>query len=94
MKIKDMLVPVDFSPNSLDALNFALSLVEPEGEICLLHVIDADFIAHVEEHGFLDAESAKEKLRREAEEQLREWIQGIAEPHPQIESMKIGRAHV
>ncbi|MFN0086837.1 MAG: universal stress protein [Blastocatellia bacterium] len=89
MKIKDILVPVDFSPNSLDALAFALSLVDPEGEICLLHVIDADFIARIDEHGFSDAEAATAKLRQEAEERLREWVQGISEPRPQLETMVV-----
>lgn len=87
MKIKDILVPVDFSPNSLDALNFALSLVDPEGEICLLHVIDADFIARLDEHGFSDMETATAKLRQEAEERLREWVEGIPAPRPQLETM-------
>jgi hypothetical protein len=44
MKIEDILVPTDFSPNSLRALEFAVSLMDPQGEFCLLHVIDADFI--------------------------------------------------
>jgi nucleotide-binding universal stress UspA family protein len=89
MKIKDILVPVDFSPNSLDALNFALSLVEPDGEVCLLHVIDADFIARLTEEGFSESEAATAKLRQEAETRLQEWIQGIAQPRPRVESMVV-----
>jgi nucleotide-binding universal stress UspA family protein len=89
MKIKDILVPVDFSPNSLDALNFALSLVEPDGEICLLHVLDADFIARVIEEGFSESEAATSKLRREAETRLQEWINGVAEPRPRLEPMVV-----
>jgi nucleotide-binding universal stress UspA family protein len=89
MKIKDILVPVDFSPNSLDSLSFALSLVEPDGEVCLLHVIDADFIARLVEEGFSEAEAATAKLRQEAETRLQEWIQGIAEPRPRVEPMVV-----
>ena len=43
MQIKDVLVPVDFSLNSLRAVEFALSLVGSDGELCLLHVIDDPF---------------------------------------------------
>jgi nucleotide-binding universal stress UspA family protein len=44
MKIEDVLVPIDFSTGSLQALDYALALVDPSGEVYLLHVIDADFV--------------------------------------------------
>ncbi|RMG03301.1 MAG: universal stress protein, partial [Acidobacteria bacterium] len=43
MRIEDVLVAVDFSQNSLRAIEFALSLVDRDGEVYLLHVIDSDF---------------------------------------------------
>lgn len=89
MKIKDLLVPIDFSPNSLRALDFAISLVESEGEVCLFHVIDADFVARLGEEGFSEAEAATARLRQKAEEQLQEIMQGISEPRPQLDSMVV-----
>jgi nucleotide-binding universal stress UspA family protein len=47
MTIEDILVPIDFSPGSLRALDYALAMVDPGGEVYLLHVIDADFLARV-----------------------------------------------
>ncbi len=87
MKIKDVLVPLDFSPNSLQALQFAMSLVEPEGEIYLLHVLDSDFIARLSESGFSDAESATAKLRQEAEERLQKILSAQPESGPRLDSM-------
>jgi nucleotide-binding universal stress UspA family protein len=89
MKIKDVLVPIDFSPNSLRALNFALSLVEPEGEVCLLHVVDSDFVARLGEEGFSEVEAAISKLRQRAEDRLQEVLPRIPEPRPQLDSMVV-----
>ena len=47
MNIDDILVPVDFSPCSLRALDFAMSLVQKSGEISLLHVILASLVLRV-----------------------------------------------
>jgi nucleotide-binding universal stress UspA family protein len=35
MKIEDILVPIDFSPGSLRALDYALAMVDPCGEVYL-----------------------------------------------------------
>jgi nucleotide-binding universal stress UspA family protein len=51
MKIEDILVPIDFSPGSLQALDYALAMVDPDGEVYLLHVIDAEFLARVSDEG-------------------------------------------
>jgi nucleotide-binding universal stress UspA family protein len=89
MKVEDILVPVDFSSNSLRALDFATSLVDPGGEICLLHVVDADFVARLSEEGFGDAEAAIAQLRQGAEWRLQEIVQSRAGPGPRIESMVV-----
>jgi nucleotide-binding universal stress UspA family protein len=89
MKIQDILVPVDFSPNSLRALDFAVSLIDQAGEIYLLHVIDADFIARLSQEGFSDLEAATARMRRKAEEQLQEILQGRPDPGPRMDSMVV-----
>lgn len=89
MKIEDLLVPIDFSHNSLSALEFAMSLVEPEGEICLLHVIDADFVVRVQEEGFGEKESVMTTLRERAEARLMELVQTVPDPKPTMTSMVV-----
>jgi nucleotide-binding universal stress UspA family protein len=89
MKIEGILVPVDFSPNSLRALAFAVSLVDPSGEIYLLHVIDADFVTRLSEEGFGEAEAATAQLRQKAEAQLQEILDNLPEPKPRMDSMVV-----
>jgi nucleotide-binding universal stress UspA family protein len=89
LKIEDILVPVDFSPNSLQALDFAASLVDPEGEIYLLHVVDADFVARLDEEGFGHAEAVIARLLQSAEQRLKEIVQSRAQPGPRTETMVV-----
>jgi nucleotide-binding universal stress UspA family protein len=89
MKIEDILVPIDFSPGSLQALDYALAMVDPGGEVYLLHVIDADFLARVSEEGFCDAETARTQLQQKAEEQLRQIAQKFSSLSVRLESMVV-----
>jgi nucleotide-binding universal stress UspA family protein len=89
MQFKDILVPVDFSPGSLRAIEFAFSLIEPDGEICLLHVIDSDFVAKLSEEGFLEAEAAIDKLRKKSEERLTEIAQRTPSETIQVDTMVV-----
>ena len=68
MKIEDILVPIDFSPGSLRALDYALAMVDSGGEVYLLHVIDADFLARVSDGGIEEIlfGSTAEKVLRAA----------------------------
>ena len=87
MEIKDILVPVDFSPTSLRAVEFARSLVDKDGEVYLLHVIDVDFVERVNAEGFSEAEAATTRLRNRAESMLGEVLQQLAETGPKLETM-------
>ncbi|HZS07921.1 MAG TPA: universal stress protein [Blastocatellia bacterium] len=89
MKIQDVLVPTDFSPNSLRAVEFAVSLTEQGGEICLLHVVDTDFVARLTDEGFSNAGAATAKLREKAERQLQETIASVPDPKPRLEPMVV-----
>lgn len=89
MKIEDILVPVDFSPTSLRAITFAASLAGSEGEVCLLHVIDSDFVARLSDEGFGGAETAIERLRKRADERLEEIVKAIEPGKVQLESMVV-----
>lgn len=89
MKITDVLVPIDFSLGSMKALDFAISLIEPEGEIYLLHVIDSDFVARLNEEGFGEAEKIIEQLRAKAEERMQAIKQASTELSQSLETMVV-----
>ena len=74
MRIEDVLVPIDFSPGSLRALEFAADLVGPGGQVLLLHVIDANFVARLAAEGFADPEAATARMQQAAEQRLRELV--------------------
>src|SRR5215471_16066408 len=89
MKIKDVLVAMDFSPNSRRALDFAIELVEQDGVILVLHVVDADFIARLDEEGLSNREDATSRLRKRAEERLQEVVQSITTTGLQVDPMVV-----
>jgi nucleotide-binding universal stress UspA family protein len=89
MKIEDILVPMDFSNGSWRALNYAMSLVDPGGEVYLLHVIDADFLARVSEEHLCDAETAKNQMQQRAEEQLQKIVEERSSSGVRLESMVV-----
>ena len=64
-------------------------MVDPGGEVYLLHVIDADFLARVNDEGFCDAETAKAQLQRKAEEQLQQIARKFSLLNVRIESMVV-----
>jgi len=70
MQINDLLVPVDFSPSSLQAIPFAASLISGSGEIHLLHVVDAEFVDQADRHGLGSKEDLTQKLSAQAEQEL------------------------
>lgn len=89
MKIEDILVPLDFSTGSLQALDYALELIDQSGEVYLLHVIDSDFVARLGVEGFCDAETATTQMRQRAEEQLQKITEEKASSGIRMESMVV-----
>ncbi len=70
MEINDILVPTDFSDCSLKAVEMAMSLVAPDGEIYLLNVIDKELADKFDELGLGDKDDAIESMRARANENL------------------------
>jgi nucleotide-binding universal stress UspA family protein len=89
MKIEDILVPIDFSPGSLRALDYALALVDRGGEVYLPHVVDADFLARVSDEGFCDAETARSQMQRKVEERLQKIIRKFSLFNVRLESLVV-----
>jgi hypothetical protein len=92
MNIADVLVPTDFSPDAQRAVEFASALVAGDGEVCLLHVIDAEFITHLVEEGFGEAEALTHQVRAKAEQRMQECLAALPKTTTQLEPMiVIGR---
>ncbi len=89
MKIEDILVPIDFSPGSLRALDYALTMVDPGGEVYLLHVIDSEFLERVSDEGFRDVETARAQMQRKAEERLQKIARKFSLLNVRLESMVV-----
>lgn len=81
MQIQDVLVPVDFGPSSTNALEFAVSLMKRAGEIHLLHVVDAEFLARAAAEGFGEREELQRRLVTSAEARL----EALAKQHSSTE---------
>jgi nucleotide-binding universal stress UspA family protein len=63
----EILVPVDFSPCSINALRVALGLASPDGDLTLLHVIDEHFVEDAVGASLGTTEEIRERLRQQAE---------------------------
>jgi nucleotide-binding universal stress UspA family protein len=73
---QDMLVPVDFSATSLNAVRAALKIAEPGGDVTLLHVIDEHFVRDAVAAGMGTSEEIAAKLRRLAEAEFDQALAG------------------
>lgn len=70
IKALKIIIPIDFSDNSFNALNFAISLANKrEGEIILVHVIET--VLDVASQGAL----AMESLHRDAETHMKKTVE-------------------
>lgn len=67
---EELLVAIDFSPCSMRALDSALAWRGASTEVTVLHVLDADFIARVEELGLGDRDDQIKRMRTRAEDEL------------------------
>jgi glycine betaine transporter len=63
----DILVPVDFSPSSVNAVRAAVSIASPDGDVTMLHVIDENFINDAVAAALGTSDEITERLRAQAE---------------------------
>ena len=83
----DMLVPVDFSATSLNAVRVALKVAEPGGDVTLLHVIDEHFIRDAVAAGMGTSEEIAAKLRQMAEAEFEQALTGAEAGDVNVERM-------
>jgi len=83
----EILVPIDFSPCSDNALRVAIGMAAPEGDLTLLHVIDEHFVEDAVAAGWGSAEDIRTRLREQAEASFTNILAGIETGNVNIEKM-------
>jgi len=87
LKAPDILVPVDFSPCSVNAVRAAVGIAQPDGDITLLHVIDEAFIKEAMAAGLGSTDEITTKMRARAEADFGAMMEGIETTGVDIERM-------
>jgi universal stress protein A len=83
----EILVPMDFSPCSVNALRVAVGMAAPEGDLTLLHVIDEEFVEHVVAAGLGSTEDLRNRLKEMAESNFNSVLEGLDAGKVNIERM-------
>jgi universal stress protein A len=73
----EILVPVDFSPCSVNALRVAIGMAAPDGELTLLHVVDQEFIDDAVAAGLGSSEDIAARLKEQAESNFGAMLEGL-----------------
>jgi universal stress protein A len=85
----EILVPVDFSPCSLNALRVAIGMAAPEGDLTLLHVIDQQFIDDAVAASLGSSEDIRNRLKEQADASFTTMLEGIDAGKVNIEKMVV-----
>ncbi|HSE20311.1 MAG TPA: universal stress protein [Pyrinomonadaceae bacterium] len=83
----EILVPVDFSSCSVNALRIALGMAAPEGDLTLLHVIDQQFVDEAVSTGLGTEEDIRTRLREQAENSFTSMLNEIDTGQVDVEKM-------
>ena len=87
LKATDILVPIDFSPTSMNAMRVAVGLAEPGGDITLLHVIDKDFVEDAVAAGMGLSDDITARLREQAESNFAAALETVPAEGVSVERM-------
>jgi universal stress protein A len=87
LKSAEILVPVDFSKCSINALRVAIAMAAPDGDLTLLHVIDEHFVNDAVTAGLGTAEDIRVRLREQAEASFDRTLDGVETGPVSIERM-------
>lgn len=83
----EILVPMDFSACSVNALRVAVGMAAPEGDLTLLHVIDEEFVERVVAAGMGSTEELRNHLKEMAESNFNTVLEGLDAGKVNIERM-------
>jgi len=83
----EILVPVDFSPCSVNALRVAVAMAAPDGDITLLHVVDEHFVNDAVAASLGTVDDIRNRLREQAEVNFSTMMEGLEVSSVDIERM-------
>jgi len=83
----EILVPVDFSPCSVNAFRVAIAMAAPDGDLTLLHVIDQHFIDDAASAGLGTTDDVRNRLRDQAEAKFTAMLEGVETGTVDVERM-------
>jgi len=83
----EILVPIDFSPCSVNALRVAVGMASPEGDLTLLHVVDEEFIQAAVAAGMGSTDDLRARLKEQAEASFANVLEGIETANVDVEKM-------
>ena len=89
IKSPDILVPIDFSPCSINAVRVAVGIAAPDGDLTLLHVIDEHFINDAAAAALGTAEEITARMREQAETSFANILVDIEKDEVSIERMTV-----
>lgn len=89
LKSPEILVPIDFSPCSLNALRVAIGMAAPDGDLTLLHVIDEHFVDDAVAAGLGTADDLRGRLREQAEGSFVNMLEDVDHQGVNIEKMTV-----
>jgi len=85
----EILVPVDFSPCSVNALKVAIGMAAPEGDLTLLHVVDQEFVEDAVVAGLGSSDDINNRLKKQAEMNFSTMLETIDAGKVNIEKMTV-----
>ena len=89
LKATDVLVPVDFSACSVNAVRVAVGIAAPRGDITLLHVIDQHFIDDAVAAALGTSEEVTARLRGQAEAYFNNALEEVEAGEVNVERMVV-----
>lgn len=89
LRAPDILVPVDFSECSVNAVRVAIGVATPDGDLTLLHVIDERFISDAVAAGLGNTDDITARMRERAEADFSSMLEGIETGGVEIERMVV-----
>ena len=89
LKAPDILVPVDFSECSVNAVRAAIGIAAPDGDLTLLHVINDDFINDAVAAGLGTSDEITARMRERAEADFARMLEGMETGGVNVERMVV-----
>lgn len=89
LKAPDILVPVDFSECSVNAVRAAVGIASPDGDLTLLHVINEDFINDAVAAGLGTSDEITARMRERAEADFASLLEGLERGDVSVEQMVV-----